>query len=150
MRKIFPYLAAVAVLGFSCKKNTLEKEGYTEVPQIELVSVNTQSVKQFQDSVIITISFKDLNGDLGEQDPDNNSLYILDGRLQAADYYHIPPITPEDLEFKTRGRIRIKKPTLFLFGTNGGDEKTRLTIKVKDRAGNWSNEVTTNEITIKQ
>jgi len=149
MRNTLPYLLLMLILVTSCKKKSLEKEGYTEVPQIELKSLSTQSVHQFKDSVIIVISYKDLNGDLGEQNPDNNSLYILDSRLAAADYYHIPPITPEDLEFKTRGSIRIKKPTLFLFG-DGGDEKTRLTIKVMDRAGNWSNEVTTEEITIKQ
>ncbi len=143
-------ILASSVLFLSCDKDKkAEKEGYSEIPAIELVSVNKTTMVQFQDSMIITIKFKDLNGDLGRQDPDDNSLYIKDQRLPAADYYHIPPITPEDLEFKTRGTIRIVVPTLFLLG-NGGDEKTVLTVKVKDQADHWSNEITTPQITVTQ
>lgn len=146
--RILLSIVICAFLLLSCKKDRkAEKEGYFEVPSIELVSVNTTQMVEFQDSLIIMVSFKDLNGDLGRQNPDDNSLYIKDLRLPNADYYHIPPITPEDLEFKTRGTIRIVVPTLFLLG-NGGDETTVLTIKVKDQADHWSNEISTPTITI--
>ncbi len=139
-------LLATALL--SCKKETSdEREGYADTPAIELVSINTTTVKQFQDSVIIVISYKDANGDLGRTNPDDNSLYIKDARLPAADYYHIPPITPDDVTLKTRGTIRIVVPTLFLLG-NGGNESTQLQLKIKDMADNWSNELSIGPIII--
>ncbi len=148
MKKTLFILALTIGAMSSCKKETAdEREGYTEEPVIELVSLNTTTVKQFQDSVIVTIRFKDGNGDLGRQNPDENSLYIKDRRLPNADYYHIPPITPTDVKFKTRGTIRVVVPTLFLLG-NGGNETTDIQIKVKDMADNWSNEISTGTITI--
>ncbi len=147
MRKFIATIAILPVL-LACSKKKVRVEGdYSEIPSIALVSINNTEMTEFKDSVIAIISYKDLNGDLGRQNPDDNSLYVKDERLAKADYYHLPPITPDDLEFKTRGTIRIVVPTLFLFG-NGGAEKTTLTFKVQDQAGNWSNEVVTSEITI--
>jgi hypothetical protein len=147
MKKLVFILIATLCL-VSCKKEEIKVQGdYSEIPSIEFKSINTETIKEFQDSVIIVIGYKDLNGDIGQLDPDNNSLYIKDRRLPAADYYHIPPVTPEDVEFKTRGTIRIVVPTLFLLG-NGGNETTVLQIKIKDQAGHWSNELSTPELTI--
>ena len=147
MKKLISLLP-VCLLILSCsKEKQAAKEGYSEIPAIEIVSINSKTIKEYQDSVVITISYKDLNGDIGEQNPDDNSLYVKDQRLPAADYYHIPPITPEGVEFKTRGTIRVVIPTLFLLG-NGGNEKTTLTLKIQDQADHWSNELTTEPITI--
>lgn len=147
MKKIICILP-VCLLILSCsKEKQAEKEGYSETPAIELVSINSKTIKEYQDSVVVTISYKDLNGDIGEQNPDDNSLYVKDQRLPNPDYYHIPPITPEGVEFKTRGTIRVVIPTLFLMG-NGGNEKTTLTIKLKDQADHWSNELVTDQLTI--
>ena len=47
------------------------------------------------------------------------------------------------------GEFNIKISTLFLLGT-GTTETTILSIKLKDREGNWSNEIKTPVITIHQ
>lgn len=148
MRKLFT-LSLVAVVLLSCKKDKNSEDVYDTVPALTFESVNSTFIHQYKDSVIIYVRYRDLDGDLGRQNPDDNSLYIKDERLPYADYYHIPPIIPDGTNFKTRGTIRIVVPTLFLFG-NGGDEKTILTIKVKDQADHWSNEITTPQIVVTQ
>jgi hypothetical protein len=137
----------VALSAWSCSKKQAEKDGYTDVPNLELVSISSNYMVQFKDSLIITVRYKDLNGDLGRQNPDDNALYIKDLRLPNADYYHVPPLTPDNLQFKTTGTFRIVVPSLFLLG-NGGEEKTKLFVKVMDAAGHWSNEIATPEILI--
>ncbi|MES2627964.1 MAG: hypothetical protein V4616_03250 [Bacteroidota bacterium] len=144
------FIACSLLVLASCKKEKAGEEdsdGFSDIPAIEVVSVNKTTIKEFQDSVVIVISYKDRNGDLGRQDPDDNSLYIKDRRLPDADYYHIPPITPADVNLKTRGTIRIVYPNLFLLG-NGSNETTQLYVKIKDQAGNWSNELEVGPFTV--
>lgn len=146
MKKL--YIIPLLLILLSCKKETkTEQDGYPETPEIALVSINNKTIREFQDSVIIVISYKDLNGDIGRLNPDDNSLSIYDIRLGKAEFYHIPPITPTDVTFKTKGTIRIVVPTLFLLGP-GNTEKTELLIKIKDQADHWSNELNTGQLTI--
>ncbi len=46
------------------------------------------------------------------------------------------------------GELTIKINSLFLLG-NGSQELTSFTIKMVDRAGNWSEEITTPQVTIR-
>ena len=130
----------------ACKKENEQ----SEVPSIALESISKTEVVQFKDSIIILLTFIDGDGDLGRQHPDDNSLYIKDERLTNAERYHLPPLLDESKDGETsQGSIRVFVPSLFLLG-NGGDEVTRLSIKVQDQAGNWSDEVVTPTITITQ
>lgn len=142
MKQLFVYILAVLLL-FSCKKDkTLPPE-----PTIELISVSPMEVEQFKDSVEIVIKYKDNNGDIGDSSPDVYSLQVKDSRLGNPDWYHIQPLAPLDVELKIEGQIKIRLNTLFLLG-NGNEEFSTLTIKLKDRAGNWSNEVATSPIAV--
>jgi hypothetical protein len=134
------------VLG-ACKKKKTETPP-DPVPTIEILSVSPAVVKEFQDSIIIKIKYHDANGDLGDESPDEHSLYVKDSRLPNPDTYHVKPLAPitgEDIDIK--GELIIKLNSLFLLGT-GTKELTTLNIKLKDRAGNWSAEVTSPQITI--
>ena len=102
---------------------------------------------QFKDSVEVVIKYADNNGDLGDVSADVNSLQIKDSRLANVDWYHIKPLAPLDVELKIEGQLKIKVNTLFLLG-HGHEEFCTLTIKLKDRAGNWSNELRTPAISI--
>ena len=142
MKHLLSYLLASMVL-FSCKKDkTLPPE-----PTIELVSVSPMNVEQFKDSVEVVIQYQDNNGDIGDVSPDVYSLQVEDSRLTNPDWYHIQPLAPLDVELKIEGQIKIRLNTLFLLG-NGNEEFSTLTIKLKDRAGNWSNEVATFPIAV--
>lgn len=130
-----------------CKK---KKETTTEqiAPSIELISITPQNVKEFKDSISILLKYKDVNGDLGETNPDETSLEVRDSRLTSADKYHIQPLAPNTgKDISIEGELRIKLNSMFLLGA-GTSEQSVLTIKLKDRAGNWSNEVTSQPIII--
>jgi hypothetical protein len=138
----------IVVLAFlSCKKK--EKSTSTpEPPAIELISVTPSTVKEFKDSVLVKIKYKDRNGDLGDPSPDEHSLSIKDSRLANADTYHVKPLAPvSDKDIPIEGELTIKLNSLFLIGT-GTSENATLVIKIKDRQGQWSNEITAPAITI--
>ncbi|MES2592244.1 MAG: hypothetical protein V4608_10190 [Bacteroidota bacterium] len=142
MRYLFIYIL-IAFTAFSCKKDKpLPKE-----PSIELVSVTPTNIEQFTDSIEVTIKYKDGDGNLGDVSPDVYSLMVKDSRLVNADWYHIPPLAPLDVEIRIEGTLKIKLNTMFLLG-NGSQEFATLTIKLKDRTGNWSNEIITPQIII--
>lgn len=142
MRYVFIYIL-IAFTAFSCKKDKpLPKE-----PSIELVSVTPSNIEQFKDSIEVTIKYKDGDGNLGDVSPDVYSLMVKDSRLVNADWYHIPPLAPLDVEIRIEGTLKIKLNTMFLLG-NGSQEFATLTIKLKDRTGNWSNEIITPQIII--
>lgn len=144
--KLSAVIMMIVVIG-SCKKKKTETPP-DPVPTIEVVSVSPAVVKEFQDSILIVLRYKDANGDLGDPSPDELSLYVKDSRLPNPDKYHVKPLAPISEEnIPIEGQVTIKLNSLFLLGT-GTTELTTLNIKMKDRAGNWSAEVTSPQITI--
>jgi len=140
---ILPWLFIAA----SCQKP--EDIPVNTVPFISVDSVNRSTVVQFKDSLWIWLKYEDGDGDLGEINPDINSLSVQDSRFSEPDYYFIPPQAPVDVKVKIRGRFVLKMRNLFLLGT-GHEEKTGFSIRLRDRAGNWSNTVQTPQISIRR
>lgn len=136
-------LATLAFLLAACKK----EEVMPSAPEIAFVSMSTQSVHEFDERVTVRFSYKDGDGDLGQEDPDNYTLWVKDARLEGTDGYHIPPLAPEDAEVPIQGELDVELNALFLLG-NSGQEETSYTMYIIDRAGNRSNEFTTGMITI--
>ncbi|HEY1045666.1 MAG TPA: hypothetical protein VGF79_04455 [Bacteroidia bacterium] len=116
-------------------------------PSIKILGVSATDITEFTDSLVIDLEYTDGDGDIGESDPDKNSLYIKDRRLSEADYYFVKPLSPTGSEIKITGKISVKMKNTFLLGT-GNTEVTRFDIKLRDRAGHWSNTTNTPEITI--
>jgi hypothetical protein len=133
----------VVVLLCACKKEEIMPAS----PEISLVSMSTQHVQAFGDRVKVRFSYKDGDGDLGEDDPDAYTLWVKDARLAQADGYHIPPLAPESAEVPIQGELEVELNELFLLG-NSQQEVTTYTIHIVDRAGNRSNEFVTAPITI--
>ena len=142
-------LYIIAVLALISFYGCWQEEVVTvnKTPLIQLVSVSSQNIKQFKDSVVITFEYKDGDGDIGETDPDKNSIQIKDSRLTKPDYYFIKPLAPPGSEISFKGTIALQIKSLFLLGT-ANSEITTLELRIKDRAGNWSNVITTPTITI--
>lgn len=136
-------LATMAALLAGCKK----EEVMPSAPEIAFVSMSTQSVHEFDERVTVRFSYKDGDGDLGQEDPDNYTLWVKDARLDGTDGYHIPPLAPEDAEVPIQGELDVELNALFLLG-NSGQEETSYTMYIVDRAGNRSNEFTTGMIII--
>jgi hypothetical protein len=117
------------------------------IPRIAFVKIEPSEVKQFTDSLKITFSYEDGDGDLGNDNADINSLEVQDERLAKADYYYVPPMAPVDAKIRIKGQMTMNLRNVFLLGT-GNIETTTFTVRIQDRAGNWSNPIRTPEITI--
>ena len=133
------------VLLFSCKKdNTL-----SVVPTIEFQSISPLTAKEYIVDIIITISYADEDGDLGENNPDVHNLFVQDNRNDIEYKYRIPELSPSGSVISIEGTFTIK-----INGTGITDESSsqqvNYTIYVKDRAGNSSNTVSTSSITIEE
>lgn len=109
-------------------------------PELTWVSIEAETVESATTPLVVTLAYRDHQGDLGWEDPDQHALEVQDERLNAPDTYHIPPLTPDGMELDIDGTLVITLPPLFLLG-NGGDEPTRLTFRITDRAGHVSNAV---------
>ena len=134
----------------SCSKK--EEDAAKEVmpePVIGYAGLAPLEVMNFNNSVKLTISYADNNGDIGFDDHDLYSLSVKDSRLDSADWYHIAPLAPLNANIVISGKLDIVLNSLFILG-NGNEEKVSLTVKLRDRANHWSNIITTPAITIKR
>ena len=137
-------LLLVLTVFCSCKN----EEDTPKIPELNLVSITPLSLVQFEESIYIVIGYKDLDGDIGYENPDSYALQIKDNRLTNPDWYHVPPLSPIGSNVSIEGELSVKISSLFLLG-NGSQEETSFSIRMIDRAGNWSEEITTPQITIR-
>ncbi len=144
MKGTIHIIAAIVLLAACGKKDVIPTS-----PEIALIDTAPLQVVQFGERVKVRFSYKDGDGDLGQFDPDIASLEVKEARLNTADWYHVPPISPEGSEVQVQGELEVELNALFLLG-NGTEETTTYTLRIKDRAGNWSNSITTPTITITQ
>lgn len=150
MRTAVIYIFALALLSLlvgACKKK--EETAINPVPFISLLRTSTTEVIQFQDQIVFTISYVDEDGDLGFEDPDSYSIELKDDRLPTADLYYLKPLAPTGTTISISGELSITLQSIFLLGSGNIQETTLFTIRMRDRAGNWSNEVRSPTITIK-
>lgn len=144
----FFQLFLVLLLGFTfvhCK--TKVNTTGDPVPKISFKSMNSSSVKQFTDSVYATISYIDGDGDLGNNDPDKYDIEIKDSRFSKPDYFYLAPLAPLGSKISIEGELKIKLTNLFLSST-AQQETVTFEIRLRDRAGNYSNTVKTPAIVI--
>ncbi|MEL6922845.1 MAG: hypothetical protein AAFO94_02275 [Bacteroidota bacterium] len=146
-QKIILTTCFVSILLYSSCEQVSTDPVLPLTPAIKLLEVSHEELKAFDDLLSIRIEYEDGDGDLGNSDNDINSLFIRDSRLNETDGYFVGPLAPEDATISIRGTLNIEVGSFFLLG-NGSQEKTTLTIYMVDRAGNRSNELETEPITI--
>ena len=144
IKSLLFYLPVILVLG--CTKVSNDPF-YDLAPRIELIEVANETVVQFTDSISVSISYEDGDGDLGNADPDVNTIFVKDSRLEKADEYYLGPLAPNGENISINGTLNLNLSPTFLLG-NGTTEKMVLTIYVVDRDGNQSNTIETQPITI--
>ena len=119
------------------------------IPVIDFESISPSTAQEYTDDIIITISYTDGDGDLGENNPDIKNLFVEDNRNGIEYQFRIPELTPSGNSITIEGHFNIT-----INGTGITDEsssqKVDYSIYVKDRAGNKSNIITTSEITIQE
>ena len=146
MKVIRIIFCLLLISSVSCKKKTIAND---PIPSIGFDRFTKTVISEFEDSVYLYINYTDGDADLGENDPDKKSLEIKDSRLPNPDYYFIAPLAPDNANVKISGQLKIELKSLFLIGT-GNTELAAYDIRIRDRAGHWSNSIRTPEITIRK
>ncbi len=119
------------------------------IPVIDFISISPSTAQEYTDDIIIIISYADGDGDLGENNPNIDNLFVEDNRNGIAYKYRIPELTPNGSTIAIEGKFNIKiNGTGITDGT--ASQKVNYDIYVKDRAENKSNTITTASITIQQ
>ena len=137
-------------LGFtiSCKKKDVLP--ISESPSIELLSVNDTEIKEFSDSLIFTVSYRDGDGDLGTESPDSTVIELIDNRdpQNLIFDYHLSPRSPNGAELIVQGQLQMVLKNIIILNSANTSETTTFSIRIKDRAQNWSNTVESGEVRI--
>ena len=124
-------------------------QGSSEAPQISLEEVGPGTIREYQDSIYMRISFYDKDGDLGENFTDDPNLFVLDNRLGIAHEFRISNIVPGGAEVSIQGELEWTINSVYITG-NESSETVDYDIYMVDRAGNQSNILTTPSITVVQ
>ncbi|MFZ4634369.1 MAG: hypothetical protein ACOYNO_09220 [Saprospiraceae bacterium] len=161
MRVNLLLLAAVAVLMWA---TCVKPPDYPKEPVIEFKSLSKNLLLQSslgEDSVVISFTFTDGDGDLGFKD-DSESIFIVDGRDNfMKPSYRIPYIEQQGAGNGISGEIFIVLPSTCCIYNNGippcesGSiapqtfDTVFYKISIQDRAGHRSNEIQTAPITLR-
>jgi hypothetical protein len=126
----------------ACKKEDID----SDTPTVELVSVSSSSIKE-GDGLVFKIKYTDGDGDLGENEPNKNNLFLTDNRVNVTYQYRIQQVAPSGSGIIVKGSFNIElKSTAITDGSNS--QAVSYSIYLKDRAGHTSTTVVTPAITI--
>jgi len=141
-------LFSIVLLNGACKKK--DQLPISETPSILFKSLNKTTVQELNDSLVFTISYRDGNGDLGTTSPDSTVIELVDNRDPANLIfgYHLSPRSPNGAELIVQGELQIVLKNIIILSPTAGSETANFSIRIKDRAQNWSNVVQTGDLTI--
>lgn len=145
MKKVL-FIASIALFAVGCEE---DKTTYDPIPEIGIISASPVVANEFQDNITVVISYTDGDGDLGENDPNIDNLFVIDNRINLTQSFRIPQLSPKGSNIAIQGQLDVVIPGTGI--TDGStQQQATFTLFVKDRAGNESNRVTTQPITIKK
>lgn len=142
MRKLFILIALPLLI--ACEE---EMDPRYPIPEIEVISIGPSIVKEYQDSVLIVLQYRDGDGDLGGVPADEKNLFVVDRRINVPFEYRINELVPGGTSVPISGRINVVIQNLFI--TDGSSEQqVDFEIYAYDRAGNESNREITQKILV--
>jgi len=143
MKRIVLRLLPILMLITGCAKD----EPISPVPEITFVSATPQTVTAYSTPLVVTISYLDGDGDLGQNNTDANNLFMEDSRNGVIYGFRVRQLAPDDANIAITGNLNVELPSVPIIGS-GDSETFTYTIHVVDRAGNESNRVVTAPITV--
>lgn len=142
--KVFYCILLTSVfLIFGCKKKVTK----SNTPEIAFVSITPTTAKEFDDQIKIRFSYKDYNGDIGENDANKTNLVVRDNRNNVEYRYRVKQLGPDGETISLKGELEVVIENTLIID-NSNSQSVNYSIKLQDRAGNWSNEITTTSISI--
>jgi len=129
---------------------------YSIIPAIHFVSLAPTTVHE-NDSIAVVFGFTDGDGDIGRGASDtitsHNDIVFYDNRVsdptkpKATTYYRVPDITPFGKVKAVSGNIHITVHGVYR-RLGYINDTLSYTIRIKDRAGHWSNSISTSSVII--
>jgi len=138
-------LISATLLATSCKK---EDDPVSAVPEITFETISPGTVREFRDSVVITIGYKDGDGDLGVNNSTASNAFVTDSRNNLVYSFRIRQLAPENAGVTIQGKLDIVVPAVALSSNTATSESATFSVYIKDRAGNSSNTITTGAVTV--
>lgn len=151
----------ILCIGMACLSSCVKSPGFSDIPEIEFLGFSSQSMVQSSlnsDSLFLQFSFTDGDGDIGF-DPDvfDQNIFIIDNRTgDRYDAFKAPVIPEQGASKGISGTVTLRLfTTCCLFPDNippcesppqYKTDTLTLDIFIKDRAGNFSNRVTSSPI----
>lgn len=148
-------LILVAILCYACSDN---KTNGNNAPTLSLLSISKDTMNQGQgqnDSIIVFLKFEDIDGDIVGGFGQPNNIFIVDNRDGAIDPATFPELP--DVGDSQKGDMTLLIKTTCCQNPNSVPcepdpvitfNQYSYDIYISDQAGNESNRVTTNDITL--
>ncbi len=126
-----------------------KRVSYPEQPILDSAWVSTRWIKSANDTLVIWVSFTDGNGDIGRPPEDTTKdAWITDTRTGYSYAFAIPMLDPDAGYWGVRGTLQFSLINLLICRPFREVDTTELLIRIRDRAGNLSNEVNTGPVYI--
>ena len=143
---VWGVMACLLLLATSCVKD-VESTLYAKEPAINLVSLSSTELAEFSDTLFVRMRYEDGDGDLGGFDSPSK-LYVLDLRLSEPDQFALEELTPNGQALAIAGEMNVALGPYFKLG-NAPEEVFAVELWMIDRAGNESNHITTEDLTVR-
>ncbi len=145
-------LSLVLLFLLSCRRENIV---FAVEPQIEFESLQPAVVQEFG-TLVLTLRYKDGDGDLGGRPDNQPDLFLIDLRdstLFPAGYdgiirYNMPKFYEGPTPQSIQGTIEVNIPGIIRLNPNVPQEVVQFRVYIVDRAGHHSNEVITTPATI--
>lgn len=160
-------MLTLAVIAALTAQFCVKPPDYPLEPVIEFKGLSKNTLRQTNlipsdpDSIVVTFSYTDGDGDLGYPDSDpTTSVFFKDERDQFASERKLPYVDPQGAGNGISGEISVVLPTTCCIHTNEEGLKTACLnvpvqtdtliylITIRDRAGHMSNEIRTSPIVL--
>lgn len=142
-RYFLPLIIGSLAFFSACKDNA----EINPIPEIGFVSIAPIAANNF-DSVHIVISYQDGDGDLGENSPGVKNLFVTDSRNAVTYEFRVQELAPSGSNIAIRGNLNIYINSVSVIDTAVTSEQLSYSVYMVDRAGNQSNTITTDQITV--
>jgi hypothetical protein len=103
----------------------------------------------YQDTIKIVISYKDGDGDLGQDSANVKNMFVTDSRNNSTGQFRIPQLAANG-SGAIQGSLNIILPPQFFINNADTTETVTYSIYVVDRAGHQSNTVKATSLVINQ
>lgn len=138
-------MGALLLLAGACKKEKIDLKD--PVPSILSITLDRTSFTAYQDSIVFAVSYRDGDGDLGENSPDAHNLYLVDNRIGVTEEFRIRELAPQGAEIPITGTLNVVLRHTGITD-NSAQQTFNYTIYIRDRAGNESEHVVTPDLTV--